>query len=134
MNDKYLQHVGILGMRWGHRMAKDGSVTTLRRGKRVPLMKSVRGKAVQVNGRSLSNVTRQKTKELVDMAKEKYSNLSTNKKTAIKLSVLVGGTALATYTTAKLGKAFMEGYNQKSYEIAIQSIAQTIIDAKNGKY
>lgn len=58
MDVNELRHVGILGMKWGHRMARDGSVTTIKRGKRVPLMKSYRGKPVQVNGRALSNKTR----------------------------------------------------------------------------
>lgn len=46
----YLQHVGILGMHWGRRMDKEGNVTTIKRGKRVPLMTTVRGKPVQANG------------------------------------------------------------------------------------
>jgi len=53
-----LKHVGILGMRWGHRMAPDGSKSTTRRGQEVPLRKSVRGQAVPVNGRTLSNKLR----------------------------------------------------------------------------
>jgi hypothetical protein len=65
-----IKHFGILGMHWGRRMAKDGSVTTLRRGKRVPLMTTVRGKPVQVNGRALSNKTRSFAKQAFDIVKK----------------------------------------------------------------
>lgn len=74
MDKNELRHVGILGMKWGHRMAKDGSVSTLVRGKRVPLMKSVRGKAVPVNGRALSNKLREGAKTHFERSlKQKYN-------------------------------------------------------------
>lgn len=78
-----LKQSGILGMKWGHRMSRDGSVTTLVRGKRVPKMTTRHGKPVQVNRRALSNSTRklstdikkkfiatQKRKKLKELLKE----------------------------------------------------------------
>jgi len=74
---KSLSHIGVLGMHWGRRMAKDGSMTTSVRGKQVPMVKSVHGKSVQVNGRALSNKTRAITAPKIKAAKDfvqKYHN------------------------------------------------------------
>ena len=75
---KEIKHFGILGMRWGRRMSRDGSMTTLKKGKRVPLMTTVRGKKIQKNGKALSNKTRSFFKRLKD------GNLTDKEKLTLK--------------------------------------------------
>lgn len=118
MNDEPLIHWGIPGMKWGvrrragtARMDKSGNVTISRRGKRVPLMTTVRGKKVQVNGRALSNKTREATKKFISKIdkqkiKEFLKEVSLEMiDMSLKFTLVFGTTVAANLFTDKIRKA-----------------------------
>lgn len=115
-----IKHFGVLGMKWGRRMARDGSVTTLRRGQRVPLMTTVRGKPVQVNRRAFSNKTRGVSKEALQKAKNWFESQKSTKQpveqfienlqNATKVTMVVAGAYVATKGAIALSKLLTDGH------------------------
>lgn len=121
---KEIKHFGILGMRWGRRMAKDGSMTTLKRNKRVPMITSVKGKKVQKNGRALSNNTRSFFKRFKD------NTLTDKDKITLKRMETLSNTILAGYFGALSIAAAA-----KIYSLHMENIANIINESvKSGGY
>lgn len=130
-----LKHVGVLGMHWGRRMARDGSVTTLRRGKRVPMMTTHQGKPVQVNGRAVSNSIRSKlhgskpmqTKESLRTVNGKPQIVTKTKFGDVVASRAVSHKEASDFVEAKKQEKIASLYKDKQRKERIAKVASAII-------
>jgi hypothetical protein len=80
MNDLYLKHFGVTGMKWGRRLGSDPAYTS-RSGKVQPKTRSYKGVVTPVDrrGRPLSEAgLKQMKQELKSLSKEKLKDIPTD--------------------------------------------------------